>query len=75
MQPFSLLIKPSGPDCNIACKYCFYSSKTSLFGQGRHRMSREVLEELIKSYLQLDFPVHALAWQGGGADPDGTGFF
>ncbi|MCK4628808.1 MAG: anaerobic sulfatase maturase [Sedimentisphaerales bacterium] len=75
MRPFSLLIKPSGPDCNIACKYCFYSGKTSLFGQGRHRMSGEVLEELIKSYLQLDFPVHALAWQGGEPTLMGLDFF
>jgi sulfatase maturation enzyme AslB (radical SAM superfamily) len=24
MQPFTLLIKPSGSDCNVACEYCFY---------------------------------------------------
>lgn len=34
MRPFTLLIKPSGPDCNLACPYCFYTGKTDLFGTG-----------------------------------------
>ena len=23
----SILIKPAGPDCNLACEYCFYLNK------------------------------------------------
>ena len=65
MKPFSLLIKPSGPDCNLDCKYCFYSHKSSLFDKGAHRMSNEVLDRLIKDYLSLNFPVSSFAWQGG----------
>jgi len=62
---FSLLIKPAGPDCNLACPYCFYARKTDLFGAGRHRMTLDTLETLTRDYLALDLPVHAFAWQGG----------
>jgi uncharacterized protein len=65
MRPFSLLIKPSGPDCNIDCKYCFYSCKTDIFGNGSHRMSDEVAEKLVSSYMGLNFPSCSFAWQGG----------
>jgi uncharacterized protein len=65
MEPFTLLIKPSGSDCNINCKYCFYKNRAAEFGCGRQRMSDEVLEKLIKDYMQLNFPVVGFAWQGG----------
>lgn len=65
VRPFTLLIKPSGPDCNLACRYCFYAGKTCLFGTGAHRMNPEVQECLVKSYLNLRLPVSSFAWQGG----------
>jgi len=65
MQPFTLLIKPSGSDCNIDCTYCFYKGRAGEIGQGRQRMSYEVLEKLIKDYMQLKFPLAGFAWQGG----------
>jgi len=65
MQPFTLLIKPSGSDCNMDCKYCFYKDRAPEVGQGRQRMSDEVLEKLVKDYLQLGFPVANFSWQGG----------
>lgn len=65
MRPFSLLIKPSGPDCNLDCKYCFYSHKNSLFGKDEHRMAGDILDRLIKDYLALNLPVSSFAWQGG----------
>lgn len=65
MQSFTLLIKPSGSNCNIDCRYCFYKSRSPEVGTGRQRMNDEVLEKLIKDYLQLDFPVAGFAWQGG----------
>jgi len=34
-------------------------------GQGRQRMSDEVLEKMIKDYLKLRFSVSGFAWQGG----------
>jgi uncharacterized protein len=65
MRPFTLLIKPSGSDCNLDCTYCFYKNRSPEVGQGKQRMSDEVLEKLIQDYMKLNFPVHGFAWQGG----------
>jgi len=75
MQPFTLLIKPSGSDCNIECRYCFYKDRTPEFGRGKQRMSDEVLEKLVKDYMQLGFPVVGFAWQGGEPTLMGVDFF
>jgi len=75
MQPFTLLIKPSGSDCNIDCKYCFYKARAPEFGQGRQRMSDEVLERLVRDYMELEFPVVGFAWQGGEPTLMGVEFF
>jgi len=53
MQPFTLLIKPSGSDCNIDCQYCFYKCRAPEIGQGRQRMSDAVLEKLVTDYMKL----------------------
>lgn len=75
MKPFSLLIKPAGPDCNLDCKYCFYKDKKLLFGAGRHCMNGEILERLVKDYLSLRFPVSSFAWQGGEPTLMGLDFY
>ncbi len=75
MQPFTLLIKPSGSDCNLDCKYCFYKHRASGVGQGRQRMSDEVLERLVKDYMQLKFPLAGFAWQGGEPTLMGLDFY
>ncbi len=75
MQPFTLLIKPSGSNCNIDCKYCFYKSRSPEIGHGRQRMSGEVLETLIRDYLKLNFPSADFAWQGGEPTLMGLEFF
>lgn len=75
MRPFSLLIKPAGPDCNLQCRYCFYTHKSSLFAPGRHRMGDEVLEKLIADYLKLNLPVSSFAWQGGEPTLMGLDFY
>ena len=76
MRPFSLLIKPAGPDCNLRCSYCFYAGKSSLFPEaGAHRMTSEVLETLVRSYLQTPQPQHVFGWQGGEPTLMGVDFF
>lgn len=75
MKPFTLLIKPSGSDCNIDCGYCFYKDRSPEFGRGRQRMSEEVLERLVKDYMQLGFDVVGFAWQGGEPTLMGVDFF
>lgn len=75
MKPFTLLIKPAGPDCNIRCEYCFYCGKASLFGAGRHRMSEAVLEKMIRDYVGLRFPTSSFAFQGGEPTLMGLDFY
>ncbi len=75
MQPFTLLIKPSGSDCNIDCRYCFYKGRDAQFGQGRQRMSDAVLEKMVEEYMTLGFPLAGFAWQGGEPTLMGVDFF
>ena len=75
MQPFTLLIKPSGSDCNIDCAYCFYKGRDASVGTGRQRMSGQVLETLVRDYMKLGFPVVGFAWQGGEPTLMGLDFF
>ena len=75
MRPFTLLIKPSGSDCNIDCRYCFYKDRPSEFGRGKQRMSAEVLEKLVGDYMRLGFAVSGFAWQGGEPTLMGVDFF
>ena len=74
-RPFTLLIKPAGPDCNIACEYCFYACKTDIFGGQAHRMSKAVQERLVKSYLGCRFEQSSFAWQGGEPTLMGLDFY
>src|SRR4030042_46529 len=75
MAYFTLLIKPSGPDCNLACRYCFYTGKASMFGPGKHRMDDDLLEKLISDYLSLGLSPSCFAWQGGEPTLMGLEFF
>jgi uncharacterized protein len=74
-QPFTLLIKPSGSDCNVDCAYCFYKCRAPQVGTGRQRMSDEVLERLVRDYMGLRFPLAGFAWQGGEPTLMGLDFY
>ena len=72
----SVLIKPAGPDCNLGCTYCFYLEKAELFKeQSVHRMSDEVLEELIRQVMSQSGPQVSLGWQGGEPTLMGLDFY
>jgi len=61
--PFHVLIKPTGPVCNIACEYCFYLEKKTNF-----RMSEDTLETFVKQYINdqpYDTTEVNFTWQGG----------
>jgi len=75
MNPFTLLIKPSGSDCNLDCKYCFYKNRAPEIGRGKQRMSNEVLECLIRDYLKLGFENSSFSWQGGEPTLMGLDFY
>ena len=64
---FHVLAKPTGPICNLGCKYCFYLEKESLYPQvNKWAMREDVLENYIRQYIEAhDTPVVNFAWQGG----------
>jgi len=73
---FSLLIKPASADCNLRCEYCFYLDHMRLYPQASvHRMPDEVLERVVRSYLETSQPVYSFVWQGGEPLLMGSRFF
>lgn len=76
MRTFSLLIKPASADCNLRCPYCFYLDRSELYPDSRvHRMSLDVLERVIPTYMATDQPQYAFGWQGGEPTLMGVEFF
>jgi uncharacterized protein len=72
----SVLVKPAGPDCNMACTYCFYLEKSELFTDTEvHRMNEEILEETVKQVLSQGERDVSFAWQGGEPTLMGLPFF
>ncbi len=62
------MAKPSGPDCNLRCAYCFYFEKEGLYpAEGRRRMSDAVLEAYVRGYIESirEEDEVAFTWQGG----------
>ncbi|NVM37395.1 MAG: anaerobic sulfatase maturase [Candidatus Lokiarchaeota archaeon] len=75
MNTFSLLIKPASADCNLRCKYCFYIDHLENV-KNTPRMSDEVLETMITSYMQTNQNNnYAFGWQGGEPMIMGLSFF
>ncbi|MCK5835176.1 MAG: radical SAM protein, partial [Lentisphaeria bacterium] len=72
----SILVKPAGPDCNLNCTYCFYLDKAGLFPQTKvHRMTDQVLEELISQTMAQSPQNVYIGWQGGEPTLMGLDFF
>ena len=71
------MAKPVGPICNLDCAYCYYLSKTGLFGKGEHfRMSREVLESYVSSFIAASpGPLVHFGWHGGEPTLAGIEFY
>ena len=62
----TILVKPAGPDCNMACTYCFYLEKADLFGESsKHRMPDNILEEMIRQGMSQAGREVNFTWQGG----------
>ncbi|NOQ42814.1 MAG: anaerobic sulfatase maturase [Desulfuromusa sp.] len=71
-----VLVKPAGPDCNMACSYCFYLKKQSLFHESSvHRMSDAVLEALVRQVMSQAGEQVVFGWQGGEPTLMGLNFF
>jgi len=76
-QPFSVMVKPVGARCNLACSYCYYRH-TERTGQGMAspRMSDETLERFIRQYLAASpGPEVSFVWHGGEPALAGLDFY
>lgn len=72
----SVLIKPTGPKCNLDCTYCFYLKKDELFGHQKiYRMSEEVLRNMVKQVMWQGGQSISFGWQGGEPTLMGRPFF
>jgi uncharacterized protein len=76
-RAFNVLAKPTGPICNLECRYCFYLEKERLYpGISSWAMPDEVLESFIRQYIAAqDGPLVSFAWQGGEPTLLGMDFF
>ncbi len=77
IKAFHVLTKPTGPICNLDCKYCFYLEKENLYADtSRWAMREEVLESYVRQYIESQSaPVISFAWQGGEPTLLGVDFF
>jgi uncharacterized protein len=74
--PFSILVKPRGPICNLDCAYCYYLSKEQLYPGSTFRMSDELLDSYIRQYIASQpGPEVIFAWQGGEPTLMGLDFY
>ncbi len=73
--PFSVVAKPRGARCNLACRYCFYLDKGALYPRGTHRMSGDVLREYVKQVFDSSSDYASFVWQGGEPTLMGLPFF
>ena len=74
-----VISKPTGPVCNMRCKYCFYLEKEQIYPKGTQwKMSDETLEAYIRQYIEAQ-PAHVdeidFAFQGGEPTLMGIEFF
>lgn len=77
VRPFNIMAKPVCGVCNLACRYCYYSTKPSdLYpGVDQFRMTDEVLDSYTRQYLDCQPERCQFGWQGGEPTLAGLEFF
>ena len=76
LSQLGILIKPTSADCNLRCEYCFYLPKLQLYPDATcHAMPPEVLDSLIRQYMQMSGEHPSFGWQGGEPTMLGVDFF
>lgn len=76
LQAFHVMAKPTGAQCNLDCKYCFFLSKEALYPNDKFRMSDGVMEAYIRQTIEAHrTPEITIAWQGGEPTLMGLDFF
>jgi len=71
------MAKPTGPICNLDCKYCFYLEKENLYPKDTNwAMPDDVLETFIQDHIEAhSVPDVLFAWQGGEPTLLGVDYF
>ncbi|MDD6209568.1 MAG: anaerobic sulfatase-maturation protein [Bacteroidales bacterium] len=66
-KPVYVMLKPIGAACNLACEYCYYMEKSTLYGNEKNSfMSEALLEKFTAEYLQSQMQQQVLfTWHGG----------
>lgn len=74
---FHVMAKPTGPICNLDCKYCFYLEKEKLYPAGTNwAMPPDVLEAFIRQHIEAHSVADVtFAWQGGEPTLLGVDYF
>lgn len=73
---FNLMVKPAGSLCNLGCSYCYYLDKAEIYGGREPVMSREMLETVIRKYIETcETPEVTFNWHGGEPLVLGKDFF
>jgi uncharacterized protein len=74
---FHIMTKPTGPICNLDCKYCFYLEKEKLYpSYSGWKMPDDVLDNYVRQYIEGQAAeTISFAWQGGEPTLLGVDFF
>ena len=63
---FMTMLKPAGSTCNLDCSYCYYLDKAIQYGGHQAVMSRDLLEEYVRQYIESnDTDTVTFCWHGG----------
>ena len=76
-RSFSVMAKPVGPQCNLACSYCYYlKTDVSTRTDGQKRMTDTTLERYIRQYIKASPDQEiSFVWHGGEPTLAGLDFF
>jgi uncharacterized protein len=73
---FHVMAKPTGAICNLACSYCFFLDKASLYPESSFRMPDDVLDTYVRQLIESHRSSRVtFAWQGGEPTLMGLDFF
>ena len=77
VEPFTVMAKPVGPRCNLACSYCYYLETEDIYGDKLPpKMSDGLLETYIRQYIETSpGPVVSFTWHGGEPTLAGLDFY
>lgn len=63
---FNVMVKPAGSLCNLDCKYCYYLDKAEIYNGREPRMTLEMLEQFVKTYIEANEVEDVnFNWHGG----------